>query len=304
MREQMPEFTGNPQDESKLKKTLAGVMAAGMVAGTADVAESRKPNTPDNFKPDQTMAETGASEAIAEQNRIEASHGIKIQMPATEDKEDGGRDLAKDFSLGQGAGESTKNSPQIKNARILSADSQNYLDNEGSIYKAVAFRQMIAKFGEKRFTDLLEILKSIYPKGEGKQMEEVLKSYSFSLPQLKDISDIDRKEQLNKKLYAIVDLLEEGQAEKLAELFRKLRQEGYDRAYDFSWDPAKIEAMLNDHEERRALIDYTNKVGLQASTLKRESGLSDDRFRDLSYVERMKIFEALKAEGKVHDAQP
>lgn len=92
--------------------------------------------------------------------------------------------------------------------------------------------------------------------------------------------------------------MEEGNAEKLGELFELLHKEKFPISYKFEWDIKKINELINDPEERKALIKYEKiKPSQIISLIQKEVGLSSEEFENLRYKEKMKIIESLKTLG-------
>lgn len=285
----------------KFKKVVAGITAAGLAMGAAEKGFADTGSKENQDK--KTLEEASPiNHAQSQRESIEKKFGIKIVMPddsvtqeqGQEQKEKNAIDLKKDFDLGVKSKDIEADYLKTWVKEISRRFKQDYLMHQESIdYKEEALKQIIAKYGEQRACKVFEILENTDPKERKGNHHQ----FALSLPYLDDpIPNV--KEKINKILYIIADLMEEGNAEKLGELFELLQKEGYSKSYKFDWDIEKINELINDPEERKALIEFGKKVsGLLTSLIEKKTGLSKEEFTNLSYKERMKIFESLKTLG-------
>lgn len=230
-----------------------------------------------------------------------------LVFAGTSEKKDGQieRDYEKDFSLGIEMTPETENSLEkeiINNDRTEAEDISggvNYTsEGEGLEYKRKAFVQMTAKYGKERLFKFFDLLDSSYPNSlreKNNTKEAIFTSYSREFPRMPDVKDLIAKTEVNKKLYNIADHMEPGEIEKLSQLLSLLREEGYDRKYDFSWNGKMIDQLLSQADERRAMIEFQNLTldggqgGVKLLKLKRAYKEKGD-FESLPFKERLKEF--------------
>ena len=125
----------------------------------------------------------------------------------------------------------------------------NSRDEEGVNYKERVLRVFVKNYGEEKISKLIQALAEISIL-EGSR-EKKLRAYNYYFSgSLKK----GNKADWNRKFYNLADILAEDGIKELEEVFKKLRQEGYQSNYDFRWGPNIIQRLLNDREERIALI--------------------------------------------------
>lgn len=205
------------------------------------------------------------------------------------------RDFEKDFNIGVPISDDEKEIDKIignEDIEVLSGGKHYYIDGYGLPYKRKAFAQMTEKYGQERIRQMLDFLEDAYPSKEGKSRDDILASYAGLLSRMAQ-ENTENKVRLNKKLYNISDLLEKGRLEKTTELFKKLKDGGYSKAFDFSWDIKTTDKLLSDEDERKALIEFQEKVdGFKYIKLKEFVG--EETFNGMSFKEKLKAYEAMK----------
>jgi hypothetical protein len=222
-----------------------------------------------------------------------------------ENKSEKERDYSKDFDIGVEISDKDEDIDKIINydnqfdVETISGGSYYNLDSKGLPYKRRAFAQMIVKYGKERVQEFLDLLVSVYPSNLeefSKGKDKILTSYGRELPRLDESSDEASMIRLNKKLFNISDSLEKGELEKLDKLFKLLKDDGYDKKYDFNWNKQTINRLLSDEEERKSMIEFQNAIldggkgGVKYIKLK--NFLGEDRFDSMTFKEKLEVFKS------------
>ena len=307
-----PSKTPSPSEKilyKKVKKVVAGMTAAGLIMGSAEatIANANEKGTSASETHTITQpAQADGAEILKEQ--LEQKIGGKIIISESNEKNrnpdtilDNTATLDNTIPKIQSQGKKEeivhpeKNQLESVKSQLYALsrglDTAGFMLDESSSYKIGEFDKMSAEFGEQRFCELIKTLEEIFPSETGgkKISRQIFRSYGQALS---EIGVKDGREKLNTKLQNMKSLLEEGGIEKLKELFELLRKEGYTKQkYDFSWNRERINQLIDDSEERRALIDFSDKIGIRFEILENEAGLTHEEYMRLNYKDKMKLLE-------------
>lgn len=231
----------------------------------------------------------GTKEAFSGQKESEATKKVE-------------RNLESEFDLGikVSAEEEEKILNENYDVEVISGGNYYNLDGYGLPYKRRAFAHMTAKYGKERVMQFLDFLENSYPenlKERDKSREKIMASYGRELPRMSEERE-EVKIRLNRKLYDIADSLEKMELEKFVKLFEVLREDGYDKKYDFTWNSSVVDRLLSDEGERRAMIEFQNAIldGGKggARYLKLKQSIGEEKFNSMTYKERLQAFNSIE----------